>query len=56
MEIHNTELIKKGRGEMSFIENITAANNAKTFTRMIMILISLIEMKWYRRACSTFPF
>ncbi len=41
---------------MSFMENITAANNAKTFTRMIMILISLIEMKWYRSACSTFRF
>jgi len=32
IDIQSTELIKKGNGEIISMENITAANNAKTLT------------------------
>jgi hypothetical protein len=56
MEIQSTELMRKGRGEINLNAYSAAANNAKTLTRIISSLISLLEMKWYRSACSTIPF
>jgi hypothetical protein len=56
MEIQSTELMRNGSGEMILNAYKPAASKANTFTRIIMILISVLEMKWYRRACSTFPF
>jgi hypothetical protein len=55
IDIQSTELIRKGKGEISLKPNNTAAKRAKTLTNIIISLISLLEMKWYRRACSTFP-
>ena len=44
-ENHNTELIKKAKGDTFLKKNKPADSMANTFTRMIMTLISRRDIK-----------
>jgi hypothetical protein len=43
--IHNTELIRNGKGVINLKKNNPADNNAKTFTNININFISLLLMK-----------